>query len=60
MKSTKNKKPSIKIYEKVEFQFGHYHNVQRVALALGMAGYYIKIIDNEPTYTLLVYTTKET
>jgi hypothetical protein len=46
----------IKVYLKTEFEMVHLDNVQRVALALSMAGYFVKIIRRDSIYTVLVYS----
>ena len=50
---TKNKNNSIKIFKKAEFDFGHLDNAQRVAIALSMGGFYVKVTDNQPSYTVM-------
>lgn len=54
-----NKKPSVKIFKKAEFDFGHFDNAQRVAVALSLGGYFVKISNDLSIYTVLVYSTNE-
>lgn len=46
----------MKIKEKVVFDLGNYDNVQRVALAMALAGYYVRIRDEGTGYQVMVFT----
>lgn len=49
---------TIKIEEKVEFNFAHIENVKSVAMSLMLAGYFVKVIPRKEnlSYILTVYT----
>lgn len=46
----------VTIKEKVTFEFALRENVDRVAIALILAGYYVKVRKEGMKYEMLVYT----
>lgn len=56
MKNKKIEKVELKLH--TEFNFGHQKNAENVALALSLAGFYIKLQRNdfEGNWKLKVYT----
>jgi len=51
--------PTIEIREKVVFEFGYFENAERVAMALSLGGYYVRIKEEQGKYTVFVYTDRD-
>jgi len=49
------KEQTLKIKQKVSFEFAHERNAQNVALALCSAGYLVRIISSGIGYIVYVY-----
>lgn len=53
------KEKEIKIKEKVIFTFAYLENAERVAIALAMSGYYVRISKSSAGFILWVYTNRD-
>lgn len=45
----------INITQRTEFQLAHQHNVERLMFALTMCGFFVKVHNREPHFTVEVY-----
>jgi len=55
----RGEKLPIKIREKVVFEFARTESMERVVLALSMAGYYVKVTSGQVGYVVYIYTDRE-